>query len=111
MVLRMRTGHYLVLTTCPREDARPLADSILEEQLAACVNLVPGLQSVYVWKGAIEEGQELLLLIKTTQACYPRLERHIRANHPYELPEIIALDIVAGSAEYLAWVGANTQPG
>jgi periplasmic divalent cation tolerance protein len=96
-----------VLTTCPQDAARALAASVLREQLAACVNIVPGLQSVYRWKGSIEEGQELLLLIKTTQASYPRLERHIRANHPYELPEIIAVDIAAGSADYLAWIGDN----
>jgi periplasmic divalent cation tolerance protein len=107
MLMRMPTGRYLVLTTCPHDAAHALAASILRDQLAACVNIVPGLQSVYRWQGAVEEGQELLLLIKTTQACYHRLERHIRANHPYELPEIIAVDIAAGSADYLAWIGDN----
>lgn len=104
----MPTGHYLVLTTCPHEAAaRGLAESLLGEQLAACVNILPGLRSIYRWKGRIEEGGELLLLIKTTQACYPRLEQHIRANHPYELPEIIAVDLAAGAADYLAWIGDN----
>jgi periplasmic divalent cation tolerance protein len=106
----MPTGHYLVLTTCPHEEAaRGLAESVLGEQLAACVNILPGLSSIYRWKGGIEEGRELLLLIKTTKTCYPRLERHIRANHPYELPEIIAVDLAAGLTDYLAWVGDNCQ--
>ena len=80
---------------------------MLGEQLAACGKILPGLRSIYRWKGRIEEGGELLLLIKTTQACYPRLEQHIRANHPYELPEIIAVDLAAGAADYLAWIGDN----
>jgi periplasmic divalent cation tolerance protein len=110
MVMHMPTGHYLVLTTCPHETAaRSLAESVLGEQLAACVNIVPGLQSIYRWKGAIEEGRELLLLIKTTRECYPRLERHIRAHHPYELPEIVAVDFAAGFSDYLAWIGDSCQ--
>lgn len=110
MVMRMPTGHCLVLTTCPHEAAaRALAESVLGEQLAACVNIVPSLHSIYRWKGVIEEGRELLLLIKTTRACYPRLEQHIRAHHPYELPEIIAMDLAAGSADYLAWVADSCR--
>lgn len=109
MVLQMQTGRYLVVTTCPHEAARALAESIVREQLAACVNIVPGLESVYRWKGTIEEGRESLLLIKTTQASYPRLEGFIRANHPYELPEIVALDLAAGFVDYLAWIGDNCR--
>ena len=104
----MSADHYLVLTTCPHETAaRELAGALLNERLAACVSIVPGLRSVYRWKGEIEEGTEVLLLIKTAREVYPVLEARIRASHPYELPEIIALDIAAGSAAYLAWVAEN----
>lgn len=107
----MSTGHYLVLTTCPHEEAaRGLAESLLRDRLAACVNIVPGLRSVYRWQGRVEEAGELLLLIKTTQACYPRLEQRIRSEHPYELPEILAVDLAAGSAGYLAWIGDSCRP-
>lgn len=106
----MPDGHYLVLTTCPPTAARALAESVLAERLAVCVNILPEVRSIYRWKGAVEEGQETLLLIKTTAACYPRLEQHVRAHHPYELPEIIALDVTAGSAAYLAWIGEHCRP-
>lgn len=110
MVTRMSTGHYLVLTTCPHEEAaHTLATKLLDEKLAACVNIVPGLRSIYRWKGAVEESGESLLLIKTTQSCYPRLEQRIRASHPYKLPEIVAVEIAAGSADYLAWIGENCR--
>ncbi|MCC6302505.1 MAG: divalent-cation tolerance protein CutA [Gammaproteobacteria bacterium] len=106
----MTTDHHLVLTTCPHEAAaRELARTLLDERLAACVNIVPGLRSLYRWKDGIEEGDEVLLLIKVAKAVYPRLEARIRASHPYELPEIIALDIAAGSAAYLAWIAENCR--
>lgn len=108
----MSAEHYLVLTTCPHEvAARELAGALLEERLAACINIIPGLRSVYRWKGKLEEGTEVLLLIKAAGAVYPRLEERIRASHPYELPEIIALDIAAGSAAYLAWIAENCHKG
>lgn len=110
--MRMPADHYLVLTTCPHETAaRELAGALLDERLAACINIIPGLRSVYRWKGGIEEGSEVLLLIKAARAAYPRLEERIRASHPYELPEIIALDIAAGSAAYLAWIAENCREG
>lgn len=111
MVMRMATaGHYLVLTTCPHEAAaQELARMLLDERLAACINIVPGLRSLYRWKGGIEEGNEVLLLIKAAKSVYPRLEARIRGSHPYELPEIIALDIAAGSAAYLAWIAENSR--
>lgn len=81
-----------------------LADSIITERLAGCVNVLPGITSVYAWEGKIERGQEHLLLIKTRKDRYPALEAHIRQNHPYELPEIIAVPVECGHPAYLQWI-------
>ncbi len=96
----------LVLCTVPDEDsARQLADTLVGEGLAACVNLVPGLVSIYRWRGERQEGTELLLLIKTTAQRYPALQERIASLHPYELAEIIAVPISEGLPAYLDWVG------
>jgi len=88
--------------------AERIAATVVGERLAACVNIVPGLTSIYRWEGQVQRDAELLLLIKTRQAIYPLLESRIRALHPYQVPEIIALPIQAGSAAYLNWIAANT---
>jgi periplasmic divalent cation tolerance protein len=99
----------LVLSTAPDEDtAARLAHAILDARCAACVNLLPGLRSIYRWKGAVEEAREVQLLIKTRATRFADVERVLRAHHPYETPEIIALPIDAGSADYLAWLAAET---
>lgn len=101
----MSTDIRLVLCHCPDPDtAGRLARQLVEAQFAACVNLVPGLTSVYHWQGALESAQETLLLIKTTAACYPLLENWLREHHPYELPEILAISVEQGLPAYLAWV-------
>lgn len=101
----MKTDVCLVLTTCPDETtARSLAQSLVEAGLAACVNLLAGVNSVYRWEGRLEESAEVLLLAKTTEACLAGLEEAIRARHPYELPEIIAVPVTGGLAPYLHWV-------
>jgi periplasmic divalent cation tolerance protein len=101
----MLTETLVVLCTLPdREHASQIAHALVEEQLAACVNLIPGLVSVFRWQGAVQQDEEVLLLIKTSQAVYPQLEQRIRALHPYELPEIIAVPIQTGQAEYLQWI-------
>jgi periplasmic divalent cation tolerance protein len=98
----------LVLCTCPDQaTARQLADKLVEIQLAACVNIVSGLESVYRWQGRIEHDQELLLLIKTRRQAVEQLSDAIRALHPYELPEVIAVPIVAGLNPYLQWIENN----
>ena len=103
-------GTLLVLTNVPdRECAMTLARALIELRVAACVNVLPGCTSVYRWKGAIEEAQELPLLIKSTAARYAALEAAIRRLHPYELPEIIAVPVVRGLPDYLQWVAAETQ--
>ena len=101
----MDTKYCLVLSTCPTgETAESLAKFMVEEHLAACVNILPGLTSVYPWKGKIETGSEALLLIKTERGVYPRLEAELHERHPYELPEIIVIDIERGLPDYLNWI-------
>lgn len=98
-------AHQLVLTTAPdREVAERLARTLVEERLAACVNVLPAMQSIYRWKGQIESASEQLLVVKTRTADYAAVEARIRALHPYELPEVIAVPILAGLPAYLAWL-------
>jgi len=100
----------LVLCTLPDADsAGRIAGILVEERLAACVNIVPGLVSVYRWDGAVQQDDEVLLLIKTTQAVYGQLEQRIRTLHPYELPEIISLPIQTGQADYIQWIKNNLE--
>lgn len=82
-----------------------MALGLIEARLAACVNIVPGLTSIYRWEGVVEEGTELLLLIKTTRERYPEVEAFIRARHPYRLAEIVCLPLTGGLPDYLAWIG------
>lgn len=99
----------MVLTTVAEPDvARRLADGLLDQRLAACAQTLP-IHSAYRWKGAIRREPEILMLIKTTAALYPEVEAFLRAHHPYETPEIVWLPIAAGSADYLAWLAAETK--
>lgn len=101
----------LVLSTCPDQDtALALATRLVEQGLAACVNVVPGLTSIYRWEGALHRDPEVLLLIKTAAGRLDALVKGLRRLHPYELPEIIALPITAGLPEYLNWVSQCTHP-
>jgi periplasmic divalent cation tolerance protein len=95
----------LVLCTCPtREVASAIATALLEERLAACVNQLPGIKSLYRWEGRIEDDEELLLLIKTTAQRFPALEEMIRDLHPYDVPEIVGLPLTVGSKDYFSWI-------
>lgn len=99
----------VVLTNLPdRASAERLAGALVESRVAACVNILAPCRSVYRWKGAVQHDEEHPLLIKTTAARYAALEAAIRAGHPYELPEIIAVPVEAGLPEYVAWVDAET---
>lgn len=99
----------LVITNLPdREAAQRLAGRLVEERLAACVNILAPCESVYRWQGRIETAQEITLLIKTLGAHYGKVEKTIRQCHPYELPEIIAVPIAAGLPAYLEWLAAET---
>jgi periplasmic divalent cation tolerance protein len=98
----------VVLSTCgSAEEAASIARALVERRLAACVNIVPGVRSVYRWKGAVEEAEEWLLIVKSSQALFERLEEELRKMHSYETPEIVALPVAAGSASYLEWLGAE----
>lgn len=100
----------LVLTNLPdRAAADRLADSLIGQHLAACINILAPCRSVYRWEGAVQHDDELPMLIKTTAECYPALEAAIRAGHPYELPEIIAVPIECGLPAYLDWVAAEAS--
>ncbi len=90
--------------------AEDLAKRLVSSRLAACVNILPGLTSVYEWKGEVERDSELLLLAKTTEARYPALEDALRQAHPYELPEIVCVPIVAGLSGYLEWIEVSVSP-
>jgi periplasmic divalent cation tolerance protein len=94
-----------VQTTVDSEaDAEAIATALVEERLAACVQVVGPIRSTYRWRGAVERATEWLVLVKTTRAAYPALEARLRSVHRYEEPEIVALPIVAGSAGYLGWI-------
>lgn len=100
----------LVITTLPdAQAAGQLARRLIEERAAACVNQFAPCTSTYRWEGQIETATEVPLLIKTTRAAWPRLEQLIRAAHPYELPEIIAVPVTAGLPAYLDWVSRETD--
>ena len=95
----------IVLCTCPDEaTAGRLACALVEEELAACVNAIPGVSSTYRWQGEVQRDREVLLVIKSTETAYARLEERIRELHPYELPETVAVPIVRGSRAYLRWL-------
>ena len=99
----------IVLCTCPDpESASQLAEALLKQRLAACINQVSGVTSLYRWEGQIQRDQEIQLLIKTTASAYPQLELLINEVHPYELPEILAVPVTMGSQAYLNWIEDNT---
>jgi periplasmic divalent cation tolerance protein len=98
------SGVSLVLCTAPVDEARALADRLLEDRLAACVNLIGPITSRYWWQGAIEEGTEMLLLIKTPTAAVARLRARIEELHSYSTPEVLEVRADGGAPEYLGWV-------
>ncbi len=105
------TEALIVLTNCPSDDvADRIARSLVESGLAACVNRLAPVASIYRWQGGIERANETPLLIKTTRERYVEVEQAIRALHPYQLPEIIAWAVDAGFAPYLRWISEETQP-
>jgi periplasmic divalent cation tolerance protein len=98
----METAVVVLCTFPDIEQARQIGAALVERQVAACVNLLPGVESIYRWEGKIERAGEVLAVMKTTR--YADLEAAIRELHPYEVPEIVALTVAAGSANYLKWV-------
>ena len=107
----MPTDAIVVLMTAgSREEAARLADMLVGARLAACVQILPEIESIYHWQGKVERAPEILLLAKTTEANFAALEAAVRSLHTYETPEIVALPITAGSAPYLEWLTANVIP-
>lgn len=101
----MNKNFLLVFCTCPnQETAKKLAHDLVANHFAACVNLIPQITSIYRWQNTIETAEEYFLIIKTTATLYSQAENFIRANHPYEIPEIIATPIAQGLPEYLSWL-------
>jgi periplasmic divalent cation tolerance protein len=105
----MAYAHIIVYITVPsREVGQQIADALLEGKLVACVNIVPEISSIFHWQGSIEQDDELLLIAKTRAALFDRLATTVKRIHPYDVPEVIAMPIVAGSNEYLAWIDVET---
>ena len=103
-------GAVVVLCTFPDvEQARAIAAELVERRLAACVNLLPGVESIYRWEGKVERAGEVLAVIKTTR--YPELEAALKELHPYEVPEILALPVAVGLAGYMRWLGESCEVG
>jgi len=108
--MALDADYVLVLCTAPTADvATELARGLVAEKLAACVNFFAQVSSVYTWKGVLEQQQEVQLLIKTRRERYADVERWLVEHHPYEVPEVVAIPIQAGSAQYLAWLREQTQ--
>jgi periplasmic divalent cation tolerance protein len=103
----MNSQHILVLCGCPNEAvAAHIAATLVQERLAACVNRIAAVRSTYAWNDRLQDEPEVLLFIKTSGSRYAEVELRLRALHPYEVPEIIALPIIGGSGNYLAWLAA-----
>lgn len=104
----MQARALLILTTCRTEtEADALAGELVERRLAACVNRIAGVASTYRWQGKVQRDSESLLLIKATASQLPAIEATIRARSGYELPELLAVPVTAGSADYLQWLAAS----
>lgn len=105
------SGTVVVLITFPADaDAGRFASTLVEEGCAACVNVLPDVESVYRWEGRVERARERQLLVKTRSACVERLRRRVAELHPYETPEFLVMPVAGGDPRYLAWVEAMTGP-
>jgi periplasmic divalent cation tolerance protein len=106
------TDPIVVLSTCAtEEEAEKLARVLLDERLAACVNVIPRIRSYYRWKGAIESADECLLVVKSSRELFSSLRAVLEKEHSYEVPELLALPVVEGSANYMNWLIANLRDG
>jgi len=104
------TDFQVVLCNCPTNElAEQIAQHLVEEKLAACVNIIPNVQSFYIWENTLVKDQETTLLIKTTRSCFNALEKAIINLHTYQIPEIIALPITNGHQPYFTWLKENTR--
>lgn len=105
----MEEKYIVVYVTAPNiETASKIAETIVEKRLAACVNIIPKINSIYWWEGKIERDEEVLLIIKSRREIFEKLSMAIKEIHPYNVPEIIALPIIKGNKEYLEWINGET---
>ncbi len=101
--------YIVVLITAPNDEkGQDIANHLVENHLAACVNIVPAIKSIYRWQEKICQEEEVLLMVKTREALFASIRREIRKIHPYEVPEVISLDIKQGNSLYLEWISQNT---
>jgi periplasmic divalent cation tolerance protein len=108
--MQLETQHVLILTTLPADaDAAAFARTLIEGRLAACVNLLPVMESVYRWQGAVERERERQIVMKTSKDRTAALWQRVRELHPYDVPEFIVLPIVDGNEAYLRWIGESTR--
>jgi periplasmic divalent cation tolerance protein len=104
------TDKIVVLTSCAAQaDAERIARALVAGRLAACVNVASGVRSFYRWKGELESGEEFVLIIKTSRDLFPALRAEMEKLHPYEVPELLALPVVAGAENYLSWLQSNLR--
>ena len=105
----MEEKYIVVYVTAPNiETAHKIAETLVEKRLAACVNIIPKINSIYWWEGKIERDEEVLLIIKSRREIFEKLSMAIKEIHPYNVPEIIALPIIKGNKEYLEWINGET---
>ena len=104
-------GHELIVlvTTPNNEEAERIADALVSERLAACVNIVPSIESIYRWEGKVTRDRESLMIIKTTDERYDELERRVKDLHSYRTPEVVSLGIERGSQDYIDWLRDSTR--
>ncbi|MHA1794289.1 MAG: divalent-cation tolerance protein CutA [Promethearchaeota archaeon] len=106
----MSESHVVCITTVSNiEEAKKIARAVVDEKLAACVNIINGVQSIYTWEGKVNEDDEVILLMKTRQVLFDELESLVKSLHSYECPEIIMIPIVGGFKPYLTWIDENTK--
>jgi periplasmic divalent cation tolerance protein len=106
-----KSRHIVVFVTAPADQAPDLARGVVEAGLAACVNIVPTIRSIYRWEGEICDDAEALLVVKTRRSLFSALRDKLVALHPYDVPEVVALPLELGHTPYLEWLEASTQPG
>lgn len=104
------SGEIVVLVTCPVEHSERLAVALIEEHLAACVNIVPSVKSIYIWEGKICNDSEQLLIVKSKQNVWEKLRDRLKQLHTYEVPEIVCFPLADGYKPYMEWLGAQVVP-
>ena len=106
----MTTEYIFVFITAPNEEeASKISYTVVEERLAACVNIIRSVRSIYRWQGAIEDESEVLMIVKTKKTLFERLQKRVKELHSYSVPEIIGLPVTEGSKQYLHWLGQETE--